>query len=50
MAPARPALAQSESKARFFERLSLDEHQEGHKRLYMMMKVCASQDFVLLMT
>lgn len=39
MAPPRPALAQSESKARFFERLGLDERSEAHKRLYAMMKV-----------
>lgn len=33
------ALAQSESKARFFERLGLDERNESHRRLYAMMKV-----------
>ncbi|KAK4553090.1 hypothetical protein LTR86_009817 [Recurvomyces mirabilis] len=38
MAPARPALAQSESKARFFERLGLDEDNELHRRIYAMMK------------
>ncbi|EME85133.1 uncharacterized protein MYCFIDRAFT_41768 [Pseudocercospora fijiensis CIRAD86] len=32
MAPPRPALAQSESKARFFERLGLDERNEFHRR------------------
>lgn len=40
MAPPRPALAQSESKARFFERLGLDERNEFHRRVYAMMKVC----------
>ncbi len=39
MAPARPALAQSESKARFFERLGLDDNNELHRRIYAMMKV-----------
>ncbi|KAF2164637.1 hypothetical protein M409DRAFT_56460 [Zasmidium cellare ATCC 36951] len=39
MVPPRPALAQSESKARFFERLGLDEHNEYHRRVYAMMKV-----------
>ncbi|CAK3879812.1 Hypothetical predicted protein [Lecanosticta acicola] len=38
MVPPRPALAQSESKARFFERLGLDEHNEYHRRVYAMMK------------
>ncbi|KAK5113823.1 hypothetical protein LTR62_003207 [Meristemomyces frigidus] len=38
MAPARPALAQSESKARFFERLGLNEDNEFHRRIYAMMK------------
>ncbi|PPJ51153.1 hypothetical protein CBER1_08548 [Cercospora berteroae] len=38
MAPPRPALAQSESKARFFERLGLDERNEFHRRVYAMMK------------
>lgn len=39
MAPPKAALAQSESKARFFERLGLDEENENHRRLYAMMKV-----------
>ena len=39
MAPPRAPLAQSESKARFFERLGMDEQTEGHQRLYAMMKV-----------
>jgi hypothetical protein len=39
MAPRAPALAQSESKARFFERLGLDENNELHRRVYAMMKV-----------
>ena len=39
MAPPRAALAQSESKARFFERLGMDERSEAHRRLYAMMKV-----------
>ncbi|KAK5174255.1 uncharacterized protein LTR77_001335 [Saxophila tyrrhenica] len=38
MAPPRAPLAQSESKARFFERLGLDERNEQHRRLYAMMK------------
>ncbi|KAF2765875.1 hypothetical protein EJ03DRAFT_318687 [Teratosphaeria nubilosa] len=38
MAPPRPALAQSESKARFFERLGLREDNEMHRRVYAMMK------------
>ncbi|KAK4958914.1 hypothetical protein LTR10_003711 [Elasticomyces elasticus] len=38
MAPARQALAQSESKARFFERLGLDDGNEVHRRIYAMMK------------
>lgn len=38
MAPPKPALAQSESKARFFERLGLKEDNEYHRRLYAMMK------------
>ena len=43
MAPVRPALAQSESKARFFERLGLDEDNELHRRIYAMMKVRSSR-------
>lgn len=43
MVPPRPALAQSESKARFFERLGLDEHNEYHRRVYAMMKVSGPQ-------
>jgi hypothetical protein len=39
MPPVRAALAQSESKARFFERLGMDETNETHRRLYAMMKV-----------
>lgn len=39
MAPPRQTLAQSESKARFFERLGLDEDNEQHRRIYAMMKV-----------
>lgn len=39
MPPIRPALAQSESKLRFFERLGMDEKNEMHRRLYAMMKV-----------
>ncbi len=39
MAPPPAALAQSESKARFFERLGLDEKNEQHRRLYARMKV-----------
>ncbi|KAK3724739.1 hypothetical protein LTR37_000787 [Vermiconidia calcicola] len=38
MAPPRAPLAQSESKARFFERLGMDEQNEHHRRLYAMMK------------
>ncbi|TKA34041.1 hypothetical protein B0A50_00021 [Salinomyces thailandicus] len=38
MAPPRAALAQSESKARFFERLGLREDDELHRRIYAMMK------------
>ena len=41
MVPPRPALAQSESKARFFERLGLDEGNDFHRRVYAMMKVLA---------
>jgi len=44
MAPPRAALAQSESKARFFERLGLDEQNEQHRRLYAMMKVIFTTD------
>ena len=40
MAPPRQALAQSESKARFFERLCLRDDNEFHKRVYALMKVC----------
>lgn len=43
MAPIRPALAQSESKARFFERLGMSERDERHRRLYAMMKVGISE-------
>lgn len=39
MAPAVPALAQSDSKAKFLERLCLDERIEQHARLYRRMKV-----------
>lgn len=39
MPPLRAPLAQSESKARFFERLGLNEQDENHRRLYAMMKV-----------
>ncbi|KAK1073623.1 hypothetical protein LTR74_001764 [Friedmanniomyces endolithicus] len=45
MAPARPALAQSESKARFFERLGLDDNNELHRRIYAMMKEEAVEAF-----
>lgn len=48
MAPPRQALAQSESKARFFERLGLDERNELHRRVYSMMKVSNSQHFSIL--
>jgi hypothetical protein len=39
MAPQVPALAQSESKARFFARLGLDLTNGTHRRVYNMMKV-----------
>lgn len=40
MAPAAvPALAQSESKTRFFQRLSLRDDSKGDKDLYAAMKV-----------
>ena len=39
MSPPRTPLAQSESKARFFDRLGLDEKNEEHRRLYALMKV-----------
>lgn len=48
MAPPRAPLAQSESKARFFERLGMDERNEAHRRLYAMMKVPMLGDNVLL--
>ncbi|KAF2860701.1 hypothetical protein K470DRAFT_208214, partial [Piedraia hortae CBS 480.64] len=38
MAPPRAPLAQSESKARLFERLGLQENDECHRRLYAKMK------------
>ncbi|OQO11230.1 hypothetical protein B0A48_05486 [Cryoendolithus antarcticus] len=38
MAPLIPALAQSESKLRFFERLGMDERNLAHARLYIAMK------------
>lgn len=47
MAPPRAPLAQSESKARFFERLGMDENDEGHRRLYAMMKVSFAGDLCL---
>ena len=37
--PRRPVLAQSESKARFFERLGLSDECESHRRVYALMKV-----------
>lgn len=39
MAPVVKALAQSESKSRFMERLGLNEQNPDHKQLYHMMKV-----------
>jgi len=39
MAPLVLSLAQSESKARFFERLGLDQTDRTHKRVYSLMKV-----------
>lgn len=39
MVPRVPALAQSESKAKFFERLGLSDQNDVDKRLYLMMKV-----------
>lgn len=39
MAPLVLSLAQSESKARFFERLGLDQTDRTHKRVYALMKV-----------
>jgi hypothetical protein len=39
MAPVVKALAQSESKSRFMERLGLNEHNPDHKHIYHMMKV-----------
>lgn len=41
MAPLVLSLAQSESKARFFDRLGLDPTDRVHKRVYALMKVCA---------
>ncbi|KAK4551221.1 hypothetical protein LTR86_011291 [Recurvomyces mirabilis] len=38
MAPPRLALAQSDSKARLFERLGLDENNNDNRRIYTMMK------------
>jgi 2-polyprenyl-6-methoxyphenol hydroxylase-like FAD-dependent oxidoreductase len=42
MAPEVRALAQSESKSKFMERLGLDERIPDHKHLYHMMKVSMS--------
>lgn len=42
MAPLVLSLAQSESKARFFERLGLDPTDRVHKRVYALMKVRTS--------
>ena len=39
MAPQRAALAQSESKARFFERVGLDERNVGHQSKYKLILV-----------
>ena len=39
MLPIRARLAPSESKERFFQRLSLDENNQNHQRLYRNMKV-----------
>lgn len=39
MAPPCAALAQSESKARFFERLGLRDDDQNHRSIYTMMKV-----------
>jgi hypothetical protein len=44
MAPQVRALAQSESKAKFMERLNLDDHNQDHKRIYHMMKVSVTPD------
>jgi hypothetical protein len=44
MAPQYAPLAQSESKARFFERLGLDQRNESHRRLYAMIKVSFTPD------
>ncbi|KAF2720351.1 hypothetical protein K431DRAFT_304354 [Polychaeton citri CBS 116435] len=38
MAPQTKAIAQSESKGRFMERLGLDEANEDHKKVYALMK------------
>jgi len=42
MAPEVRALAQSESKSKFMERLGLNERNPDHKHLYHMMKVSIS--------
>lgn len=43
MAPIVPALAQSESKGRFFTRLGLDPSNPTHKRVYALMKLEAAE-------
>ncbi|KAF7190622.1 hypothetical protein HII31_07781 [Pseudocercospora fuligena] len=43
MAPQLPALAQSESKARFFARLGLDLTNGTHRRVYNLMKMEAAE-------
>ncbi|KAM3413720.1 hypothetical protein BST61_g10409 [Cercospora zeina] len=43
MAPQVPALAQSESKARFFARLGLDPTNGTHRRVYNLMKMEAAE-------
>jgi len=44
MAPEVRALAQSESKSKFMERLGLNEREPNHKHLYHMMKVRMSPE------
>jgi hypothetical protein len=44
MAPQVRALAQSESKAKFMERLNLDDRNQDHKHIYHMMKVSETPD------
>lgn len=44
MAPHIPALAQSESKTRFFQRLGMRTDDVRDKRIYTSMKVCADSE------